>query len=83
MLLSTRVKERNDDGYRSTGLNVVNPAFEAFWHDPVTRANLHLVWSPLSTRSGAGGWETHHQIALFADRGIVIGGAITHVAIQS
>jgi hypothetical protein len=58
-------------GRGSTGLNVVNPAFEAFWHDPVTRANLHLVWSPQSTRSGTGGWETHHQIALFADRGIV------------
>jgi len=54
-----------------TGLNVVNPAVEAFYHHPKTRVNLHLVYSPQSTRSGAGGWETHHQIALFADWGKV------------
>lgn len=54
-----------------TGINLVNPAFEAFYHHPKTRVNLHLVWSPQSTRSGAGGWETHHQIALFADWGRV------------
>jgi hypothetical protein len=54
----------------ATGLNVVNPAFEAFWHLQASRANLHLVWSPQSTRSGAGGWETHQQIALFVDRAV-------------
>lgn len=54
-----------------TGLNVVNPAFEAFYHHPKTRVNFHLVYSPQSTRSGAGGWETHHQIAFFADWGKV------------
>jgi hypothetical protein len=54
------------------GLNVVNPAFEAFWHLQASRANLHLVWSPQSTRSGAGGWETHQQIALFVDRALVV-----------
>lgn len=54
-----------------TALNVVNPAFEAFYHHPKTRVNFHLVWSPQSTRSGTGGWETHHQIALFADWGYV------------
>jgi hypothetical protein len=54
-----------------TALNVVNPAFEAFYHHPYTRANLHLVYSPQATRSGTGGWETHHQIALFADWGYV------------
>jgi hypothetical protein len=51
-----------------TTLNVVNPALEAFWHNPRTGANLHLVWSPQSTNSGTGGWETHHQIAIFVDR---------------
>ncbi len=55
-----------------TALNVVNPAFEAFWHDPKTRANFHLVWSPQSTNSGNGGWETHHQIAIFVDRALKV-----------
>ena len=54
-----------------TGLNVVNPAFEAFYRHPKTRVNVHLVYSPQSTRSGTGGWETHHQVALFADWGYV------------
>jgi len=56
----------------AAGLNVVNPAFEAFWHLNAIRANLHLVWSPQSTRSGNGGWETHQQIALFADRALYV-----------
>src|SRR5438067_2471494 len=55
-----------------TGVNVVNPAFEAFWHLQASRANIHLVWSPQSTRSGAGGWETHQQIALFVDRALYV-----------
>jgi hypothetical protein len=55
-----------------TALNVVNPAFEAFLHEPKTRANLHLVWSPQSTNSGNGGWETHHQIAIFVDRALYV-----------
>lgn len=55
-----------------TGLNVVNPAFEAFWHLHASKANLHLVYSPQSTRSGTGGWETHHQIALFVDRALLV-----------
>jgi len=55
-----------------TGLNIVNPAFEAFWHLQTSRANLHLVWSPQSTRSGTGGWETHQQLALFVDRALFV-----------
>jgi hypothetical protein len=51
-----------------TALNVINPAFEAFLHNSKTRANFHLVWSPQSTNSRNGGWETHHQIAIFVDR---------------
>jgi hypothetical protein len=54
-------------GRGASGLNVVNPAFEAFWHDPKTRMNLHLVWSPLAARSGAEGWQNFHQIAFFVD----------------
>jgi hypothetical protein len=59
-------------GRGAGGLNVVNPAFEAFWHLQTSRANLHLVWSPQATRSGNGGWETHQQIALFVDRALYV-----------
>ncbi len=55
-----------------TALNVVNPAFEAFWHNSKTRANFHFVWSPQSTNSGNGGWETHHQVAVFVDRALYV-----------
>jgi hypothetical protein len=55
-----------------TALNVVNPAFEAFWHSSKTRANFHFVWSPQSTNSGTGGWETHHQLAVFVDRALCV-----------
>jgi hypothetical protein len=55
-----------------TGLNVVNPMFEAFFHDWKTRANLHLIWSPQATRSRDRGWETHHQIAFFVDRALKV-----------
>jgi len=55
-------------GRGATGLNVVNPYFEAFWHHYSSQANLHLVWSPQATRSGTGGWEHHNQVALFVDR---------------
>lgn len=58
-------------GRGASGVNVVAPAVEAFWHERHTGANFHLVWTPQSTRSGAAGWETHHQIAVFVDRGIV------------
>lgn len=59
-------------GRGAAGLNLVNPAFEAFWHDHATRANVHLVWSPQSIRSGAAGWETRHQIAVFVDRALYV-----------
>jgi len=55
-----------------TALNVVNPAFEAFWHDHATQANVHLVWSLLAMRDGAQGWRTRHQIALFVDRALYV-----------
>jgi hypothetical protein len=59
-------------GRGAAGLNIVNPAFEAFWHHSGTDMNLHLVWSPLAARSGAEGWQTHHQIALFVDRALYV-----------
>jgi len=55
----------------ANGLNIVNPAFEAFWHEPTTDANFHLIWSPLAMRDGKG-WTTHHQIAITVDRALWI-----------
>ena len=54
------------------GLNVINPALEAFLHEWSTGANLHLIWSPLATRDGTKGWVTHHQILLSVDRAIFV-----------
>jgi hypothetical protein len=54
-----------------TAINIVTPYLEAFWHHAGTRANLHVVYSPQSTRSG-NGWETHHQIAIFVDRALFV-----------
>jgi len=54
-------------------VNVVNPSFEAFFHQSSTRANYHLVWSPQRTRSDARGWETHNQIAFYVDRALYVG----------
>jgi hypothetical protein len=59
-------------GRGASGLNVVNPAFEAFWHHSGSDINLHLVWSPLVARSGAKGWKTYNQIAFFADRALLV-----------
>jgi hypothetical protein len=52
-------------------INVVNPAFEAFWHSHATGGNVHLVWSPQTTRDGIDRWRTRSQIAIFIDRGYV------------
>lgn len=59
-------------GRGANGVNVINPAFEAFWHQPVTDANVHLIWSPVAMRSGGQGWTTHHQIVLFVDRALYV-----------
>jgi len=59
-------------GRGAGGLNLINPAFEAFWHHDATDANLHLVWSPQSVRSGLEGWHTQGQIALFVDRALFV-----------
>ena len=54
-----------------TAVNLFNPALELFWHDHITRANLHFVWSPQSVRSGLEGWRTTNQVAAFVDWGYV------------
>jgi hypothetical protein len=57
-------------GRGATGLNVVNPQLDFSYYHHGTEANLHLIYSPLATRSGANGWQRRHQIALFADRAL-------------
>lgn len=59
-------------GRGASGLNVVSPALEVFWHEHHTRANLRVIYSPQTLRSGAGGWETHHQVAVLVDRALFI-----------
>jgi hypothetical protein len=59
-------------GRGANGLNVINPAFEAFWHSAITDVNVHLIWSPVAMRSGEQGWSTHHQIVLFVDRALYV-----------
>jgi len=59
-------------GRGATGLNIVNPYFEAYWHHAASQANVHLVWSRQSTRSGTDGWETRNQLALFLDRALFV-----------
>jgi hypothetical protein len=56
----------------SSGINVVNPTVEVFWHEPRSRANVHLVLSAQSLRSGAEGWKIHRQVALIVDRALLI-----------
>jgi len=58
-------------GHRVNGLNLVNPAFEAFFHDWTTKANIRVIWSPLAIRDRKG-WQTHHQILLSVDRTLLI-----------
>ncbi len=55
-----------------TAVNVVHPSFEAFWRPAGTDAAFHLVWTPQSTNSGAEGWQTTHQVALFADHALFV-----------
>jgi hypothetical protein len=52
------------------GVNVINPAIEAYWHDPKTEVNVHLIWSPQTTRDGVQNWRTKHQLAFFVDSAI-------------
>jgi hypothetical protein len=59
-------------GRGAGGLNVLNPAIEAFWRHNASGITIHLFWSPQSTRSGADGWTTHNQIALLASRPLIV-----------
>jgi hypothetical protein len=55
-----------------TALNVVSPTVEAFWRHGRSRTNVHLVWNPVATNSGAEGWRTTHQVAVYVDRALYI-----------
>jgi len=57
-------------GRGTSGVNVINPAVEAFLHDLTSAANVHLIWSPMTTRDGKG-WAIHHQILLSVDRVLI------------
>ncbi|MEA2572686.1 MAG: hypothetical protein QOI24_4687 [Acidobacteriota bacterium] len=57
-------------GRGHAGLNVINPAIEAYWHDVNTGVNVHLIWSPQTTRDGVQSWRTKHQLAFFVDSAI-------------
>ena len=68
VLLRTKLTLGGISDRGATGLNLVNPYFEAFWRHRRTKVNFHLVWSAERTRSGAEGWRTNQQIAVFVDR---------------
>jgi hypothetical protein len=72
VLLRATVTLAGVSGRGSNGLNVVNPAFEAFWHDGRSDGNVHLIWSPQTSRDGLRGWHTNHEIALVFDRAIFV-----------
>lgn len=72
ILLRATLTVGSVSGRGGTALSVISPAFEAFWHEPKTRSNFHLIWNPQSTNSGAGGWETHSQVAFFVDRALYV-----------
>ena len=72
LLLRSTLKVGGVSDRGGTAVNVVNPAFEAYWHDRITEANIHVVWSPQATNSGAEGWRTNHQIAVFVDRALLV-----------
>ena len=59
-------------GRGASGINVVNPAFEAFWHDWTTDVNVHFIVSPVAMRSRLEGWKTHTQIAILIDRALIL-----------
>ena len=51
----------------ASGVNVVNPLVEAFWHHYPSAVSVHLIYSPQSLRDG-NGWRTHHQVAVLLER---------------
>lgn len=59
-------------GRGAAGINVVNPRLDVSWYHVASGVNVNLIYSPVATRSGAGGWEQRHQLALLADRALVV-----------
>ena len=66
VLIRTELTVGGISGRGATGINLVNPYFEALWRHRDTKINFHLVWSPQATRDGDG-WHTNNEIAVFAD----------------
>jgi hypothetical protein len=71
VLLRTKLTAGGITNRGASGVNVLNPLIELFWRDYRTRMNFHLVYSPQTLRD-AGGWRTHHQLAAFIDRALVV-----------
>jgi hypothetical protein len=72
VLVRTTMTVGGVSGRGATGINIVNPAFEAYWHHSRSEASFHFVWSPQTTRSGAGAWQTTHQLAVYVDRALYV-----------
>jgi hypothetical protein len=61
-------------GVLDTGplIDLVNPSFDLSWRAPHTGGTtLHVVYSPIY-RNGVAGNAVHHQVALYADRALLI-----------
>ncbi|MCU1244378.1 MAG: hypothetical protein JWN02_288 [Acidobacteria bacterium] len=53
----------------NSALSLANPTLDLSWHSVATRANVHVVYSPV-LRNGARGWDTQHQVAVYVDRAL-------------
>jgi len=73
VLMRATVTVGGISGRGANGINLLNPAFEAFYHHHGTHANVHLIYSPQATKSGLEGWKTQHQVAFFVDHVLWIG----------
>jgi hypothetical protein len=50
-------------------LSLANPTLDLSWHSVATRANVHVVYSPV-LRNVDRGWDTRHQVAVYIDRAL-------------
>jgi len=63
-------------GRSAAGLNVINPAFEAMRPMPHD-VSIHLIWSPLATRTRENGWTTHQQLLVSLEY-VLFAKSLTH-----
>jgi hypothetical protein len=72
LLLRSTLTAGNISGRGGSAINVIHPHLEAVWHHARSDVYLHVVWTPQLTNSSASGWQTHHQVAVFADRALFV-----------